>query len=300
MGFTVSDLPGLFDSHTFVTSSPEDRKYLLDNVLSQSFQAMAEQQGFDQEQYRQFGEIAAASRDKLDRMQTVGETAKKYASTFVSGAAGVASALGGLAADSSFRDEDGNMRVPFGSTAEIAQSSVRKAGDTLSKWAVRDTIDAKALKGGLDELRTEIDRGFIPLGNEKKLDEWLTTRAGKLAKKQADYYSVAGDVSSDEQRQAFAASNSIIAPRNAALISRYISTRDPETWAALEESIKETPTRAALNKEEQQSVENSPVYKVLKGEKLNYDIVAELATQGFTVTNPTPSSTQISWASVTA
>ena len=39
---------------------------------------------------------------------------------------------------------------------------------------------------------------------------------------------------------------------------------------------------------------------VLLGEKLNYDIVAELATQGFTVTNPTPSSTQISWASVTA
>ena len=106
------------------------------------------------------------------------------------------------------------------------------------------------------------------------MDEWLTTRAGKLAKKQADYYSVAGDVSSDEQRQAFAASNSIIAPRNAALISRYISTRDPETWAALEESIKETPTRAALNKEEQQSVENSPVYKVLKGfEDLNGSVI---------------------------
>lgn len=39
---------------------------------------------------------------------------------------------------------------------------------------------------------------------------------------------------------------------------------------------------------------------LLLNEAIDYDVKTSLTTNGYTVSNPTPSSTQISWASVTA
>lgn len=266
MGFTIADLPQVFNAPEFKTATPDERELVLNGVLEESFRAMSETPEFSQEHYKQFGDIAAAARDKLNSMQTTGETAKQYAGVAWEGAKGVASALGGLAADASVVDEQGNARIPFSSVAGIVDTNIDKASETLSKWGAGWNNPANLkLKDELGTLKVEIDKGYIPLNSKDKLDEWLSNRAGSIADAQEKFYAAAGDVSEDDHRKAFAASNSIIAPRNAALLSQYISTRNPKTWDALENSIRETPMRAQLNAQENKIVEDSPVFKVLKG-----------------------------------
>ena len=135
MGFTVSDLPGLFDSHAFVTASPEDRKDVLDNVLSQSFHAMTEQQGFDEEQYKQFGDIATAARQKLASIETTGEKIQHYAGVALDAAKSIASSIGAAGLDFSVMDENANWRLPLSNVVNGLGINIGMANDTAGVWA---------------------------------------------------------------------------------------------------------------------------------------------------------------------
>ena len=63
--------------------------------------------------------------------------------------------------------------------------------------------------------------------------------------------------------EAYARSNSLLHPRNAALMGEFIKTRNPEVWDQLVGNLKKTPQRAQTEADQAQSLAESQIVNFL-------------------------------------
>ncbi|TDU62082.1 hypothetical protein EI77_04764 [Prosthecobacter fusiformis] len=78
----------------------------------------------------------------------------------------------------------------------------------------------------------------------------------------------------------YSKANGLNAPHNAALLARYLTTQDPQVLKQLTESLKKTPRRAAIERDQQESLDKSQVVNFLTNHMDGGDYAQVMAEAG--------------------
>jgi hypothetical protein len=153
-------------------------------------------------------------------------------------------------------------RVPGTNIANGVKTWSGKAGDSARVfWSKHLTQGQKGFAEELSRLKNAIDAGEFPMNDPTKLGEWLEQHASGLSKQQAAYYEDA--MGEEPWNRAYAVTNGLLHPQNAALLADYMQTRDPEVWDQLASQLARTPRRAEIEAQEQERLQNDSVVKAL-------------------------------------
>ena len=256
---TPDDLAGLHDDAEWQAMPYADREAVTEQAIAESARWTRENEGWTPETWQQFGELTQISRDKLKASESFGEKSKYVGGKVVDVLKDSAATLGVAAADlvtvtdpnSSLEDLRG--KLPGETVAKSLTFGTAQAVDAL------DTVAASAISPADNEvdaklatLRASIDAGDFPLGDKAALDDWLQERNDDLAASQAKWYQRAEtgiDGDPTEENASAAVANGLLHPRNTALLTRYLITRDPKAFDALSSAMKEAPKTRRLEAE---------------------------------------------------
>lgn len=259
MSATLSpdQIPDMISSPQFGALPPEQRTRIAEEALAHGAQSFAGK--WDQPTYQKWGQFASTVRGKVAGMESMGEKAAGVGGVVLDAGRSMARmAVAGATDLSAYDPKTTEMRVPGGNIAEQAGFGMRKIGDTLNTWA---SGGKEPLERDLKKLREDVDKGNLPLDNVDKLGTWLEDRSTVLGKSQEHLYN---KIQGGEPWPAeYVQTNGLMNPNHAALLSRYIQTRDPQTWDALEKSLKKAPNRAKIEREQGQALENSGIVNFL-------------------------------------
>ena len=250
-------IPEMISSPQFGALPHAERTRISEEALAHGAQTLAGT--WDQPTYQKWGQFANTVRGKVAGMESMGEQAAGVGGVVLDAARSMGRMAIAGAADLSLMEPDASsMRMPGGNIAEQAGLGMRKIGDTLNTWASGGKLP---LERDLKKLREDVDKGNLPLDNVDKLGTWLEDRSAALGKSQEHLYN---KIQGGEPWPAdYVQTNGLMNPNHAALLSRYIQTRDPATWDTLEKSLKKAPNRAKIEQEQGTALENSSMVNFL-------------------------------------
>jgi hypothetical protein len=278
----VEDLPAFFQDPMLKDSTPEQRQQLLNDVLRQAGAELAHRPGFSRQDYLDYQAVAEAARQRVADMTTWGEKARGIGGVVADVGRSVIRGAIATATDATVADpnalldpETSGWRLPFGNVAQQAGYWVDKAADSAETlWT---SGAGKELDSGLAGLEKDLAEGNVPLGDRAAFDAWLDAHSARLSQAQAAWYEAAQgtgekitrngkeEVMDQDWIQTYSRSNGLNAPHNAALLAEYLNTRDPQVLRQLSESLKKTPRRAAIERDQQESLDKSQVVNFLTG-----------------------------------
>lgn len=253
---TADDIPQMLESSEFAALPHERRVEMTERALNDAAGEFAGR--WDRETYRNWGRFASTVRERVSGMESVADAARHYGGVMLDAGRGMARMAIAGAADLGVTNPDGSLKAPAANIAEQAGLWTRKAADTANQWWAGGDKD---LDEELGALKRDLDEGDFPLDDQEKLGAWMEEKAAKISEKQRFFYDrVEG---SGKYPEAFPETNGLLNPDHAALVSRYLTTRDPGAWDQLVKGIKRTPGRVQLEREQAESVEKSPLVDFL-------------------------------------
>ncbi|TDU62101.1 hypothetical protein EI77_04739 [Prosthecobacter fusiformis] len=294
----VEDLPAFLQDPMLKDATPDQRLLLLNDVLRQAGEEYARRPGFSREQFLEYQSVAKAARERVQEMKTWGETAAGVGGVVADALRGTARGLIATATDTTLLEPDAflrmdeplEFRIPLGNVAEQAGHWGNKAGDRAERLLSGDAD--KDLNEGLAELQRDLETANLPLGDRAALDAWVDNYARRLSAAQASWYeAVQGteekfthkgkeEVMDQAWLQTYSKANGLNAPHNAALLARYLTTQDPQVLKQLTESLKKTPRRAAIERDQQESLDKSQVVNFLTNHMDGGDYAQVMAEAG--------------------
>ncbi len=253
---TADDIPQMIESPQFAALPHEQRTSLTEDALADASRGFAGK--WDQPTFQKWGQFADTVRGQVAGMESAGEKAKHYGGVIADAARGMGRMAIAGAADLSVTNPDGSLRMPGGNMAEQAGYWLRKADDFGGRVI---EADQTPLNNELGRLKSEIDQGKMPLNDQTALNDWLDQQHEQVKQAQVKWYADAQN--GDPWPADYADTNGLLNPNHAALLSRYMQTRNPALWDALSKSLSRTPRRAQIDQEQQQSLTDSPIVGLL-------------------------------------
>jgi hypothetical protein len=259
--------------------APQRPQYL-EKILAEGAKSFNGQ--WDKETWRQWGEFSAQMRNRVAGTETANEKRQYYL---------------GFGNNSGNKDDEGKWLS--GVVPDMARELVRSViaaghdlsvvepsaggdffrmpgqniGHGLQEWWARGSDSVRVewskhltdgQRGFLDELlklKVAIDLGELPMNDAKALGAWFEQHASALSQQQAAYYK---EVMGDEPwNPAYAITNGLLHPQNAALLASYLQTRDPKVWDQLTSQLARTPRRAGIDHKSEERLKSDSVVTYL-------------------------------------
>lgn len=268
---TADDIPGLIESPDFAALPHEQRLTIAEDALASGAQSMAGK--WDKDTYQKWGQFAQTVRGQVAGMEGFGDAAKHYGGVVLDAGRGMARMAVAAAGDLSATNPDGSLRMPGGNILQQGGYWLKKAADSAD---VMTSGDRTALDTELETLKKDLDEGNMPLDDPAKLGDWVEARASKVSQAQKSWYDSAEGT---DYPAGYEETNGLLNPDHAALLSRYLQTRDPAVWDSLTKGLARTPRRSAIEFSQQEALQRSPIVSFMS-EALGTDYGEAMAGAG--------------------
>lgn len=257
---TLPEVDAMLALPAYAGLPPQERTTALTEALSRTARALAPHwtretylawRGYAESKYRQVT-------DRKTTMELMGEL---YDMALDGGRLTARSAIA-ASFDLSVFNPDGSWRIPFGTVGTQLADNTAKIADTLHVRDLEGRLGIHLpLLQQLDQLRSQIDNGQFPMGDRAALEAWYATSNDTLRELQKTYYqAIEGDTPWDEH---YLDANGLYNRQNAALISAYIRTGNPENWKQLRENLLRHPGRAQIEHDQARHLKDSPIVQEL-------------------------------------
>lgn len=237
----------MLDDPEFAKLPFDTRKTYVEKGIAEASRFIAERAGgWTPQKWRQFGAAAQQARQFVSESETAGETVKRYAGVAGQTIKDLPAIIGTGVVGLSPVLPDGNG----GLTGQVPGETLGPAlgrnivGLAASGAAMLSDAEQPMVKQ-IDTLKQQIDQGEF-LTHKKGFQGWMDEQNAAVREKQKAFY----------QNEDWADQNSLLgSAENVKLMQDYLTTRSPQSWAALQDNLLRTPFRAKLQAD-QQALEN--------------------------------------------
>ena len=237
----------MLDDPEFAKLPFDTRKTYVEKGIGEASRFIAERDGgWTPERWQNFGAAAQQARQFVSESETVGETVKRYAGVAGQTIKDLPAIIGTGVVGLSPVLPDGNG----GLTGQVPGETLGPAlgrnivGLAASGAAMLSDAEQPMVKQ-IDTLKQQIDQGEF-LTHKKGFQAWMDEQNAAVREKQKAFY----------QNEDWADQNSLLgSAENVKLMQDYLTTRSPQSWAALQDNLLRTPFRAKLQAD-QQALEN--------------------------------------------
>ena len=263
--WTFEDIARIKDNPQLQAATPAVRQEMVGTLIGQMSDQITATTGYTKEAHLRLDQAAEQARQDVAGMTTLGDHLRYAGNVVVEAGKGEAGTAAALGADASITQPDGSARLPFGNTIEQSGYLAAKMKDTAQRMA--NPAAEKVIDTWLDTFCNDIKDGNFPFEPEA-FGAWIKQQAQSLTPKQGTWYGATqgrADPATKEGRyqESYARNNSLDAPENLQLIQEYFKTHDPALLDEFRERIKKTPQRAKIDADQDASLNNNQIAKVL-------------------------------------
>ncbi|WP_395741107.1 hypothetical protein [Prosthecobacter sp.] len=255
------------DQHSDIRNLPHaEREAAVDTLLQEHYAQLSSQPGFSGEDHRKFRETAQQLRDRVAELKTLKDTAGEGVDMVKEAAKSEATTHVAAAADLSFFDGEGNPRWPAGNMAAQSAFQARNAKDTAQRLA-QPTAEKK-IDDALAAIHQDIRNGNFPLAPGEEQEKWIDALSASFNPQRQQWFDAVqgpADPTTPEGKKHLSHTQdyTLAHPENRAKILDYIRTGNEERWDELKHNLKKTPQRAQTEEEQENSLKNDPIVRVL-------------------------------------
>ena len=261
---TVDDVAGMVHDPIFAAESYPNQAKALEDAIPQAHETWMqspEAKADPQAAYQKFSDFANEARQIVNQRENPVAAGARWArDTGLGALKSIGTGIVGGAMDLTPVDDTG-ARIPLSTVSQVAAEQAGKlaGGAATITQNLRDNKPLQSVDKELQGIKDDLYTGAFLHDPQK----WLAEKALNLSQAQEKYYKHADKLSDDSEAKAFALSNGLQSPRNAALVEQYIKTRNPAVLHQLRKQILQTPSNLRATAEQNRVIGQSVAAQTL-------------------------------------